>query len=41
MEITVHELADIIHGHPSVSEALTEAAADCLGRCIHMPPKKK
>jgi dihydrolipoamide dehydrogenase len=40
MEITVHELADIIHGHPTVSEALMEAAADALGRGIHLPPKK-
>ena len=40
MEITVHELADIVHAHPTVSEALKEAAADCLGRCIHLPPKK-
>ncbi|MDR2766814.1 MAG: dihydrolipoyl dehydrogenase [Treponema sp.] len=38
MEITVHELADIVHGHPTVSEALMEAAADALGRCIHLPP---
>ncbi|MDR1129019.1 MAG: dihydrolipoyl dehydrogenase [Treponema sp.] len=41
MEITVHELAEIVHGHPTVSEALMEAAADCLGRCLHLPPKKK
>jgi dihydrolipoamide dehydrogenase len=41
MEITVHELADIMHGHPTVSEALMEAAADCLGKCIHLPPKRK
>jgi dihydrolipoamide dehydrogenase len=40
MEITVHELAEIVHGHPAVSEALMEAAADALGRCIHLPPKK-
>jgi dihydrolipoamide dehydrogenase len=40
MEITVHELAEITHGHPTVSEALMEAAADCLGRCLHLPPKK-
>jgi dihydrolipoamide dehydrogenase len=39
MEITVHEAAGIIHGHPTVSEALMEAAADCLGRCVHLPPK--
>jgi dihydrolipoamide dehydrogenase len=41
MEITVHELSEIIHGHPTVSEALMEAAADCLGKCIHLPPSKK
>ncbi|MDR0402192.1 MAG: dihydrolipoyl dehydrogenase [Treponema sp.] len=40
MEITVYELADIIHAHPTVSEALMEAAADALGRSIHLPPKK-
>ncbi len=38
MEITVHELAHCIHGHPTVSEALKEAAADCLGCCMHLPP---
>ena len=31
MEITVHEMAEIIHGHPSVSEALMEAAAGLSG----------
>ncbi|MDR1894960.1 MAG: dihydrolipoyl dehydrogenase [Spirochaetales bacterium] len=41
MEITVFEAAEIMHGHPTVSEALMEAAADCLGRCLHLPPKKK
>lgn len=41
MEITVNELADIIHAHPTVSEALKEAAADCLGHCIHLPSKKQ
>jgi dihydrolipoamide dehydrogenase len=40
MEITVHEVAEIIHGHPTVSEALMEAAADTLGHCLHLPPKK-
>ena len=41
MEITVHEVAEIVHGHPTVSEAFMEAAADCLGKCIHLPPKRK
>jgi len=41
MEITAHEAADIIHAHPSFSEAFMEAAADALGRCIHLPPKRQ
>ncbi len=41
MEITVNEVADqIIHAHPSYSEAFMEACADALGRCIHQPPRK-
>jgi dihydrolipoamide dehydrogenase len=39
MEVTSHEIADIIHGHPSVGEAFMEAAADSLGRCLHLPPR--
>ena len=35
MEITAEELADMIHAHPTYSEALMEAAAASLGRCIH------
>ena len=37
MEITVHEVSEIIHGHPTYSEAFMEAAADCLKKCIHKP----
>ncbi len=39
-EITVHEAADIIHAHPTCSEAFMEACADALGRCIHLPKKR-
>lgn len=40
MEVTAHEVADsIIHGHPTYGEALMEACADALGRCIHLPKK--
>ena len=39
MEITVHEVSNIIHGHPTFSEAFMEAASDCLGKCIHLPKK--
>ena len=41
MEITVHEVSEIIHGHPTISEAFMEACADCLGKCIHLPASKK
>ncbi len=41
MEITVHEAAEIIHPHPTFNEAFMEACADALGRCIHLPPKKR
>ena len=42
MEVTVNEVAgQIIHAHPSYSEAFMEACADALGRCIHLPPKKR
>jgi dihydrolipoamide dehydrogenase len=36
-ELTVHEAAHSIHGHPSVSEAFKEAAAQCIGECYHLP----
>lgn len=41
MEISVYEACDIIHAHPTMSEAFMEACADALGRCIHLPKKKK
>ena len=41
MEVTVHEIAEIIHAHPTYSEAFMEAAADSLGVCIHLPKKKQ
>jgi len=41
MEVTDEEMAQIIHAHPTFSEALMEAAADAAGVSIHLPPKKK
>jgi dihydrolipoamide dehydrogenase len=35
-ELTVHEISEAVHGHPTVSEALKEAAAACIGTCYHM-----
>lgn len=40
MEITANEIAGIIHGHPTFAEAFMEAAADSIGECLHLPPKK-
>ena len=37
LEATADELIDTIHGHPTVSEALREAALAAEGRAIHMP----
>lgn len=38
-EITAHEIAAIIHAHPTYAEAFIEATADSIGRCLHLPPK--
>jgi dihydrolipoamide dehydrogenase len=34
-ELTVEDLARTIHGHPTLSEGLHEAALDLDGRAIH------
>lgn len=39
--LAVYEAADIIHAHPTMSEALMEACNDALGRCIHLPKKRR
>ncbi len=39
-EMTIDDVMDIIHGHPTFSEALYEACADCIDMCIHAPKKK-
>ena len=36
LEATVEEIATTIHAHPTLSEAIMEAAYDCLGEAIHM-----
>ena len=40
MEATVAEVAHTIHAHPTLSEAVMEAAEDYLGMGIHTPPRK-
>ena len=41
LEATVAELADTIHTHPTLSEAVLEAAEDYFGHGIHTPPKRR
>ena len=38
-QITIHEVSEIMHPHPSYSEVFLEACADALGRAIHLPKK--
>lgn len=40
-ELTVDELISTIHSHPTVTEAVREAALDAYGRCIHSAPRRK
>ena len=37
--LTVEQVGDIIHAHPSLSEALMEALHDVHGQCAHAAPK--
>ncbi len=42
MELTLAALADTIHAHPTLSEALAEAAQDARDcGAIHLPPRKR
>src|SRR5216684_4944854 len=39
-ELTVEEIAETIHPHPTLSEGLREAVLAAEGRPIHIPPKQ-
>jgi len=36
--LTLGDVAETIHTHPTMSEAVGEAALAGLGRAIHLPP---
>lgn len=38
-EVPADEIAEIIHAHPTCSEAFMEACADSLSQCMHLPAK--
>jgi dihydrolipoamide dehydrogenase len=40
-ELTVDEISETIHPHPTLSEGLREAILAAEGRPIHIPPKKQ
>jgi dihydrolipoamide dehydrogenase len=37
---TVHEMAEAVFAHPTISEAVKEASEDALGMGLHLPPRK-
>jgi dihydrolipoamide dehydrogenase len=39
-KVSVHDLAESIFAHPTISEAIKEAAEDALGVGLHLPPRK-
>lgn len=41
LEATVDEFVTTVHAHPTVSEAVAEAALAVNGRSIHWPPERK
>jgi dihydrolipoamide dehydrogenase len=41
LEATVEEIAHTIHTHPTLAEAIMEAAEDYYGEGIHTRPAKR
>jgi len=41
LEGTASDIAQAIHPHPTLTEAMMEAAFDVDGRAVHIPPRKK
>jgi len=39
LEATTEDLATFVFPHPTISEIISEAAADALGKCLSLPPK--
>lgn len=37
--LTVEEVGDVIHAHPTLSEGIMEALHDVHGECVHVAPK--
>src|SRR5215472_11368454 len=39
--ITAEELSHVVHAHPTLPEAIAEAALDVNGRAVHMAPRRR
>jgi dihydrolipoamide dehydrogenase len=39
-KVKVQDVAETVFAHPTISEALKEAAEDALGMALHLPPRK-
>ena len=39
-KVSVHDLAEVVYAHPTISESIKEAAEDALGMAVHLPPRK-
>jgi len=39
-KVAVRDVAETVFAHPTISEALKEAAEDALGMALHLPPRK-
>ncbi|MDO4540554.1 MAG: dihydrolipoyl dehydrogenase, partial [Syntrophomonadaceae bacterium] len=40
-QMTIEQVAEAVHPHPTLGEALQEAALDSIGQAIHLLPRKK
>ncbi|RLI14060.1 MAG: dihydrolipoyl dehydrogenase, partial [Candidatus Hecatellales archaeon] len=41
LKCTVEDLASTVHAHPTLSEALREAALDAMDRALHKPYRQR
>ncbi|MDH3582610.1 MAG: dihydrolipoyl dehydrogenase [Phycisphaerae bacterium] len=39
-KVKMHDLAETVFAHPTISESIKEAAEDALGMGLHLPPRK-
>ena len=39
-QVSVQDVAETVFAHPTISEAIKEAAEDALSMGLHLPPRK-